>query len=97
MKVVVIGSTGTGKSTLRKQTQDLSIFQKSWDVDEEILRLNNNRWPQSEEKIDESMNIINREVSNLDSIIFFTSFTTSGPIPSPGNNNNFLVLDIAII
>ena len=30
------------------------------------------------------------------SIIFLTSLTTSGPIPSPGNNNNFLLLDFAI-
>ena len=30
------------------------------------------------------------------SMIFLTSLTTSGPIPSPGNNNNFLSLTLII-
>ncbi len=73
-KVIILGPSGSGKSSIIRKLSKENLFKRNIDVDEEIVKLNNNKWPESEAEIDMYMSTINGDILLMDEVLFVTSW-----------------------
>lgn len=73
MRVVILGTTGSGKSTvankLRRKYQ-LPVLE----VDNEVSRLNNGKWPKSQTLVDKLFEKTNQYVLDTNDVIYITPY-----------------------
>lgn len=73
MKLLLIGLSGTGKSTLAQllgKKFQLAVYE----ADDEVMELNSGNWPDSDELIDKGFAIANEKALNMDNVVFVTTF-----------------------
>lgn len=73
MKLLLLGTTCSGKSTIAKELADrfgLSLIE----ADDEVLKLNNGKWPSEEHIIDKHFETINIATLGKNDILFVTSW-----------------------
>ncbi len=73
MKVVLLGITGSGKSTTARSIAgplNLNIIE----ADNEVIRLNNDFWPDDEETIDKYFQATSEKVLLMDDVLYVISW-----------------------
>ena len=72
-KLLLLGITGSGKSTISEPIGQ-SLGLKVLEVDQEVIRLNNDLWPKDEDIIDKYMLATNDVALHMDHVLYVTSW-----------------------
>jgi len=92
MKVLLLGLTGAGKTTVAKNVANkynLNLIE----ADDEVIKLNGGHWPNSEEIIDRYFEVTNDKVMGLDNVLYIISWL----IPERINefyNKDFIIIEL---
>lgn len=73
MKVLLLGLTGSGKSTIAKYLSDRYKL-RLIEADDEVIRLNNGKWPKSEKIINKYFEVANKKALKKDNILYVISW-----------------------
>lgn len=73
MKIVLLGITGSGKSTIAQKISDVFSLQVI-EADNEVIRLNNGLWPKDEQIIDKYFEKTSDKVLEMDNIVYVISW-----------------------
>jgi len=73
MKVLILGLTGSGKSTCAKVVAS-KFFLKIVEADDEVLKLNDGIWPKEESIIDKYFEIANDKVLGMSNVLYLISW-----------------------
>lgn len=73
MKIILLGITGSGKSTIAQKIASVFGIQVI-EADNEVIRLNNGLWPKEEQIIDKYFQIISDKVLEMDNIVYVISW-----------------------
>lgn len=79
MKVVLLGRTGSGKSTIAASLGEV-LGLAVLEVDDETTLLNGGRWPEDEDVIDYFFAVTNRKVLAMESVLYVTSWLSRDEI-----------------
>lgn len=92
-KVVILGLTGSGKSTIGKVLKDkynLNVIE----VDDKVLEMNNNVWPQEEKELDDFFEKINDEIIKTEGpVIYITSWLSKERIKQ-FHDKGFIIIEL---
>lgn len=92
MKIVILGLTGSGKSTIAK-TIATELNLTVVEADDEVKRLNNGIWPKEEEIIDKYFELTNKTILTKDNILYVTSWLEKERIEE-FVNNGFKIIEL---
>ena len=73
MKIFILGAPASGKTTIAAQIREVSDV-KAIDVDDEIIALNNDVWPDIETKNNILLPRVIDEATKADNVILFNSY-----------------------
>ena len=73
MKVILLGRTGSGKSTIAPSLGE-ALGLTVLEADDETTRLNGGQWPEDEDVIDQFFAVTNRKVLPMESVLYITSW-----------------------
>ena len=79
MKVILLGRTGSGKSTIAPSLGE-ALGLTVLEADDETTRLNGGRWPEDENVIDHFFAVTNRKVLPMESVLYITSWLSRDEI-----------------
>ena len=92
MKVLILGITGSGKSSIAgsiAQALGLEVIE----VDEEVIKLNSGLWPKDEKTIDKYMEATNDIVVEMDTILYVTSWLNKRRVVQ-FHQNGFRIIEL---
>ncbi len=90
MKIVLLGITGSGKSTIAKKLAEAFNLELI-EADDLVYKLNGDFWPEEEEIIDELFEESIRRIIDKDNLLFVISFLDLEQIEILKNNNFFII------
>lgn len=79
MKMVLLGRTGSGKSTIAASLGE-ALGLAVLEVDDETTSLNGGHWPEDEDVIDHFFDVTNRKVLTMESVLYVTSWLSGDEI-----------------
>ena len=92
MKILILGLTGSGKSTCAKRIAEKFSLMLV-EADDEVLRLNRGVWPKQESVIDKYFEMTNDEVLRKDTILYVISWLEKERIKE-FTNKGFKIIEL---
>lgn len=73
MKIILLGITGSGKSTISQKIASVFSLQVV-EADNEVIRLNNGLWPKEEQIIDKYFQVTSNKILEMDNVVYVISW-----------------------
>ncbi|OGD08821.1 hypothetical protein A2397_05245 [Candidatus Amesbacteria bacterium RIFOXYB1_FULL_44_23] len=92
MKIVLLGITGSGKSTIAQKLADrfgIDVVE----ADDEVIRLNNDLWPKDEKIIDKYFQVTSDKVFTMDNVLYVISWLSKKRIKQFASNG-FKIIEL---